>query len=263
MRLKHPSRAGFCACLVASFALAAPAAPEAPAPLRDATWNSTGTLVVGAKSLRYGAEAGILVVHVADPADADPPAGDKPAPEPAAAGMSYVAYFLGARPDPARPVTFLFNGGPGSATLWLHMGAFGPKRVVTADAAHADAAPYRLADNAASLLPESDLVFIDAPGTGFGHLAGTDRHKAFWGVDQDAHAFANFIVEFLSRHGRWNSPKYVFGESYGTTRAGALSYVLATEKLVDLNGLILLSDCLNYDLGPDVPALNPAIDEPY
>jgi carboxypeptidase C (cathepsin A) len=135
--------------------------------------------------------------------------------------------------------------------------------VVTREDTHTPAAPYRLADNESSLLPDSDLVFIDAPGTGFGHLRGTDKEKAFWGVDQDAHAFANFIVEFLSRHGRWNSPKYLFGESYGTTRSAVLAYVLQEEKSVDLNGVILLSQILAFDTSADGPEFNPGIDQPY
>ena len=109
----------------------------------------------------------------------------------------------------------------------------------------------------------SDLVFIDAPGTGFGHLRGADKEKAFYGVDQDAHAFANFIVDFLSRHKRWNSPKYLFGESYGTTRSAALSSILENEKELDLNGIILLSQVLNFDDGADAPQFNPGVDLPY
>jgi len=107
------------------------------------------------------------------------------------------------------------------------------------------------------------LVFIDAPGTGFGHLRGADKEKAFYGVDQDAHAFANFIVEFLSRHNRWNSPKYLFGESYGTTRSAALANILENEKSLDLNGVILLSQILNFDDSPDGPQFNPGMDLPY
>ena len=160
--------------------------------------------------------------------------------------MSYVAYFRGDKEDVHRPITFIYNGGPGSSTVWLHMGAFGPKRVVTADDTHSPAAPYRVIDNEYTLLDASDLVFIDAPGTGFGHLRGADKEKAFYGVDQDAHAFANFIVEFLSRHNRWNSPKYLFGESYGTTRSAALANILENEKSLDLNGVILLSQISEF-----------------
>ena len=138
-------------------------------------------------------------------------------------------------------LTFLFNGGPGSSSVWLHMGAFGPKRVVTADDTHTAAAPYSVVNNEYSLLDVSDLVFVDAPGTGFSRLSGKDKEKAFYGVDQDAFAFSDFIVQFLSKYGRWNSPKYLFGESYGTTRSAVLSNLLETERDVDFNGVILLS----------------------
>ena len=245
-----------------------PEPTESPRYLHDEQSVAQGSVTIAGKALRYQSEAGILVVHVKDPMDDDPPPlrEDKsapPPPQPPEAGMSYVAYFHGDKEDPHRPITFLYNGGPGSSTVWLHMGAFGPKRVVTADDTHSPAAPYRLIDNEYSLLDVSDLVFIDAPGTGFGHLRGADKEKAFYGVDQDAHAFANFIVEFLSRHNRWNSPKYLFGESYGTTRSAALAYVLQSEKLLDLNGIILLSQILNFDTSVDQPQFNPAVDLPY
>jgi carboxypeptidase C (cathepsin A) len=241
---------------------------ESPRFLKDEVKATQGSITIGGRALGYQSEAGVLVVHVKDPMDEDVPPlrEDKsapPPPQPPAAGMSYVAYFRGDKEDPRRPVTFLYNGGPGSSTVWLHMGAFGPKRVVTADDTHSPAAPYRLVDNEYTLLDTSDLVFIDAPGTGFGHLRGTDKEKAFFGVDQDAHAFANFIVEFLSRHNRWNSPKYLFGESYGTTRSAALANILQNEKSLDLNGVILLSQVLNFDDGVDAPQFNPGVDLPY
>lgn len=243
--------------------------PEQVQPLKDQSRITSGSYASAGQRISYQAEAGVMVIHVKDPMDADPPASDKPdkaADQPPEATMSYVAYFRTegkAGPDAQRPITFLFNGGPGSATIWLHMGAFGPKRVVTADDTHTPAAPYRLIDNDSSLLDVSDLVFIDAPGTGFGHLRGKDKEKAFWGVDADAHAFANFIVEFLSRHGRWNSPKYLFGESYGTTRASALAYILSEEKSVDLNGVLFIGQILNFDNNADNPETNPGIDLPY
>jgi carboxypeptidase C (cathepsin A) len=264
--------------------------PAVPRHLKDEVSLTNGTLTVGGKPIGYSAEAGILVVYLKDPMDCDPPAAaddsdslncgsaesaedkgkedkskastGKPRVEPEA-GMSYYAYFLGKESNPSRPITFIYNGGPGSSTIWLHMGAFGPKRVVTLEDSHMPGAPYRLVDNDASLLPESDLVFIDAPSTGFGHLRGTDKEKAFFGVDQDAHAFANFIEQFLSRHGRWNSPKYLFGESYGTTRSAALANVLQQEKDIDLNGVILLSQILSFDNSVDGPDMNPGVDQPY
>ena len=163
----------------------------------------------------------------------------------------------------ARPVTFLFNGGPGSSTVWLHMGAFGPKRVVTADNTHSPAAPYAIVNNDQSLLDASDLIFVDAPGTGFSRISGKDKEKAFYGVDADAHAFAEFITGFLSKYSRWNSPKYLFGESYGTTRSAALINLLETDRHVDFNGVILLSQILNFDLSADGPQFNPGVNLPY
>ena len=249
----------------------AEAGPATLRHLKDEASLTTGTLTIHGKALSYGAEAGILVVYVKDPMDRDPPPPgdkspltvDKPPPVEPEAGMSYYAYFLGKEPNPARPITFIYNGGPGSSTIWLHMGAFGPKRVVTLEDTHMPGAPYRLVDNDTSLLPESDLVFIDAPSTGFGHLRGADKEKAFWGVDQDARAFANFIEQFLSRHGRWNSPKYLFGESYGTVRSAVLASVLQRDKAIDLNGVILLSQILSYDDSADGADFNPSVDQPY
>ncbi len=240
---------------------------ESPRLLHDAHQTTQGSISVEGHAITYQAEAGVMVVHVRDPLDDDPPPPHdehgNPPPPPPEASMSYVAYFRGDKEDPHRPITFLYNGGPGSSTVWLHMGAFGPKRVRTADDTHSAAAPYRVVDNEYSLIDVSDLVFIDAPGTGFGHLRGNEKEKAFFGVDQDAHAFANFIVEFLSRHKRWNSPKYLFGESYGTTRSAVLSSILENEKDVDLNGIILLSQILNFDGSADAPQFNPGVDLPY
>ena len=245
-----------------------PEPTESPRYLKDEKQISSGSVTVAGRATGYQAEAGILVIHVKDPLDDDPPLphedrnGPLP-PQPPEVGMSYVAYFRGDKEDVRRPITFIYNGGPGSSTVWLHMGAFGPKRVVTADDTHSPAAPYRVIDNEYTLLDSSDLVFIDAPGTGFGHLRGADKEKAFYGVDEDAHAFANFIVEFLSRHNRWNSPKYLFGESYGTTRSAALAAILENEKSLDLNGVILLSQILNFDNSVDGPQFNPGMDLPY
>lgn len=244
-----------------------PEPTESPRYLRDEAQTTKGLVTIAGKPLAYQAEAGLLVIHVRDPMDDDPPVRDEknptPPPQVPEASMSYFAYFKGDKEDSHRPITFIYNGGPGSSTVWLHMGAFGPKRVMTADDTHSPAAPYRLIDNEYSLLDASDLVFIDAPSTGFGHLRGTDKEKAFFGVDQDAHAFANFIVEFLSRHNRWNSPKYLFGESYGTTRSALLANILSGEKSIDLNGVILLSQILNFDDSADAPQYNPGIDLPY
>jgi carboxypeptidase C (cathepsin A) len=177
--------------------------------------------------------------------------------------MFYVAYFKKDAKAEDRPVTFFYNGGPGSSTVWLHMGSLGPKHVVTGGDQHLPAAPYKLVDNAYSLLDVSDLVFIDMPGTGFGRLAGKDAEKAFWGVDEDANAFARFIARFITKYNRWNSPKYIFGESYGTTRSAVLANILEKQKNIDLNGVILLSQIFNFTADIDVPSGNPGVDLPY
>jgi carboxypeptidase C (cathepsin A) len=241
--------------------------PDSQRILKDESQVTSGSITVRGARLIYQAEAGLEVVYLKDPKDDDPQTrhddkADQP-PVPQHASMSYVAYFKGDHEDARRPITFLFNGGPGSSTVWLHMGAFGPKRVITADDSHSPAAPYHVTDNEFSLLDASDLVFVDAPGTGFGHLRGADKEKAFYGVDQDAHAFANFIVGFLSRHARWNSAKYLFGESYGTTRAALLAYILQSEKSLDFNGVILLSQILSFDNSADGPQFNPGVNQPY
>ena len=228
--------------------------------------STDGTVTAGGHVIDYTAIAGTAVIEPPGYDDVpqdhkDEDGADKPAPTEAT--MSFVAYLRkNTRPE-ARPITFLYNGGPGSSTIWLHMGAFGPRRVVTADDTHTPAAPYLLVNNDQSLLDASDLVFVDAPGTGFGRLAGKDKEKAFWGVDQDAHAFGLFIQQFLTKYGRWNSPKYLFGESYGTTRSAVLSNMLEQDWSIDLNGVILLSQIMAFDASPDGPEGNPGVDLPY
>lgn len=231
---------------------------------------SGGTVTVGGQKIDYTAEAGTVVVHQADWDDTDwretAAAGkgkDEAKDAPAEASMFYTAYFKKGAPSADRPITFLFNGGPGSATVWLHMGAFGPRRVITANDSHTPPAPYNLVDNAYSLLDASDLVFIDAPGAGWSRIAGKDKEKAFWGVDQDVHAFREFIKAFLSDHGRWNSPKFLLGESYGTPRASALVNALQSDDSIDFNGVVLLSAILNFDLSADGPQNNPGVDNAY
>ncbi len=248
---------------VAPIARAAGAWHIKPAPsyFHSTAVASNGTVTVGQERIAYRAVAGTLVVHAqgwnkySDETDKGNPTAE--------ASMFYVAYFKRGTPPAHRPITFLFNGGPGSSTVWLQMGAFGPLRVVTADHSQTPPAPYRTVNNAYSLLDASDLVFIYAPGTGYGRIAGEGAKKAFYGVDQDIHAFAAFISEFLTRYGRWNSPKYLLGESYGTTRAAGLALPLETHDYIDLNGIILLSCYLNADLMPERPKLNPGIEEPY
>ena len=242
-------------------------------PFKPEAVTSTGTVTIGGQAIAYQAVAGTFIVHPKDWDDVprDPKAekgspgaaeeGDDARNPTAEASMFYVAYFKNGAA--ARPVTFVYNGGPGSASFWLHMGAFGPRRIVTSTDGHTPAAPYSLINNGSSLLDVTDLVFIDAPGTGFSRIAGKDKEKAFYGVDQDAYAFSEFISQFLSKYGRWNSPKYLFGESYGTPRSAVLINQLESERSIDFNGVILLSQILNFDLSPDRPTGNPGIDLPY
>lgn len=226
--------------------------------------ETEGSVTVEGKRVDYQAVAGTLVLHGSGDKEHEP-----------TVSMFYTAYFKKGAPAGQRPITFIYNGGPGSATVWLHMGAFGPKRVVTNDDSHTPAAPYGLVNNDYSLLDASDLVFIDAPGAGFSRLIADDqdkdkrdeqmkdRKKAIYGVDGDGHAFAQFITQFLSRYGRWNSPKYLFGESYGTTRSAVVANILENEDSVDLNGVVLLSQILSFDTSIDGPEFNPGIDLPY
>ena len=254
-----------CACLLSPALAADPSGKTDTTPdFKPTAVTSEGSVTVDGKRIAYRAVAGTLIVHAKgwdDAAAAGAKDGKHENPS-AVASMFYTAYFKKGARAADRPITFLFNGGPGSSTVWLRMGAFGPVRVLTNGVKHVPAAPYSVVNNQYSLLDVSDLVFIDAPGTGFSRIAGKDKVKAFYGVDQDIHAFAVFIREFLSKYGRWNSPKYVFGESYGTMRGAGLAYALQKEN-IDLNGVILLSDILNWDLVPDDPKLNPGIDEPY
>jgi carboxypeptidase C (cathepsin A) len=250
-------------------AAAKPAHETAPPIQPDST--TEGSVTVEGKAIAYRAVAGILTIGSSDAQDAQlgldgkylPGYGDdlpaKPDEQPATARMFYVAYFM-KDAGKNRPITFLYNGGPGSPTMYLHMGAFGPVRVVTPDVQHQEGAPYSLVANQYSLLDASDLVFIDAPGTGFSRVLGKDAMKAFYGTDEDGHAFDRFIRRFLTKYDRWNSPKFIFGESYGTTRSAVLSRML---QGVDLNGIILLSQILSFDDSADGPEGNPGTDNPY
>ncbi len=184
------------------------------------------------KPLHYTATAGTLLIRNEE----DKPYGS----------IFYAAYTEDGADAKTRPVTFLYNGGPGSATLWLHMGSVGPMRVITASPAATGSGPYQVVPNQYTLLDQSDLVFLDAPLTGYSRAVGKAAPKDFAGVDQDLHAFARAIERYLTVNKRWNSPKFLFGESYGTTRSAGLSSVLM-EDGVALNGITLLSSVLNYN----------------
>lgn len=159
-----------------------------------------------------------------------------------------------------RPVTFVYNGGPGSSSIWLHFGLVGPRLVdLPSDATDPGAPPYRLKDNPWTILRATDLVFVDPVGTGFSHALGEKKDEDFWGYDQDADSVAEFIRTYITIHGRWNSPKYLLGESYGGVRTAMLVPRLQQDLSIGLSGLILVSPALNlgtlpFDIsGNDLP----------
>jgi len=174
------------------------------------------------------------------------------------AEMFYVAYTLDGPDAAKRPLTFAFNGGPGSASIWLHMGALGPKRVVLQADGFMPPAPYRMEDNPYTLLDKSDLVLIDAIGTGFSRAGDTELFKKFWGVKGDIEAFSEFIRLYISRNERWSSPLFILGESYGTTRAAGIAGYLA-DRGISFNGITLLSSVLNFETLEDTNTN----DQPY
>ena len=189
-------------------------------------------LTLGGRAIAYTARAGTVTLY-----------SDK---NEATARVFYTAFTADGQNPLTRPVTFLYNGGPGSSTMWLRMGSFGPVRVMAANARSSGPAPYRIVDNPYSLLDKTDLVFIDMPDSGFGRIVG-GREKDFFGLDQDVAAFGQFVQTYLSQNGRWNSPKFLFGESYGTARSAALADYLLQQG-VALNGVVLQSSVLNWRL---------------
>ena len=176
-------------------------------------------------------------------------------------GMFFVAYSKdGVGDSNTRPLSFIFNGGPGSATVWLHMGAFGPKKVRLNPDGTNPPPPYAYEDNQSTLLDQTDLVFLDPVGTGFSRAARPELGPKFWGLDEDIRAVGEFVRLYLTRYDRWGSPKFVAGESYGTTRAAHLSGYLA-DRGIALNGVVLISTVLNFgasamDAGNDLGFIN-------
>ncbi|MBC5810741.1 MAG: peptidase S10 [Candidatus Eremiobacteraeota bacterium] len=236
-------RTTFAAALLAGAALALLGATPGPrpsasphhgaaTPVPDAV--SHASVNVGGGTVRYTARAGTISL--------------KNAKEQLSARIFYVAYTKDGADANRRPVTFFYNGGPGSSTIWLHMASFAPVRVATDNATVTAGPPYRLLPNAYSLIDKSDLIFVDAPNTGYSRVVGAGEPKDFMGVDQDARAFQQFIVRYLSANARWNSPKFLFGESYGTTRDCVLVNMLQGAG-VQMNGVVLLSSVLNFGLG--------------
>ncbi|KQN04431.1 peptidase S10 [Sphingobium sp. Leaf26] len=206
------------------------AASWASAPVEEVTQSSKGTARVDGKSIPYTQTAGTLTIRDAQ---------GKPV-----ASMFYTAYTAAGR---NRPVTFLYNGGPGSSSLWLRMGSFAPEHVRTGNPEAVRPAPFDVGPNNDSLIGSTDMVFLDTIGSGYSRILGDAKPSDFYSVDGDVDAFAKAIIRYTTKNGRWASPKYIFGESYGTTRSGALAYQLEDRGLT-LNGVVLLSSIMNYGI---------------
>ena len=187
---------------------------------------------VAGKPLRYTATAGRLPI--------------KDAEGKIEAEMFFAAYTLDGADPSTRPVTFAFNGGPGAASIWLHMGALGPRKVVLEPEGGLPQSPYRLEDNPNTPLDKTDLVLVDAIGTGYSRPADQNAARKFWNMSGDIAAFGEFIRVYISRYERWSSPLYLFGESYGTTRSAGLAGYL-NDRGINFNGIVLLSTVLNFE----------------
>jgi carboxypeptidase C (cathepsin A) len=220
-------------------------APEPPAPKEESSVTDH-TIKIAGQTIAYKATASTTLIK-----------DDKGEPT---ASIFSIAYTRSDVKDLSqRPVSFVYNGGPGSSSIWLHMGAFGPRRVLTTNAGPTPPPPFKMVDNAECLLDETDLVFIDPVGTGFSRAVGKAKDKDFWGVDQDVKSLAQFVAAYVGRNGRWNSPKFLIGESYGTFRSAALGNYLQEHSGMYFNGIVLISSVL--DLG--TISFNPGDDMPY
>ena len=222
-------------------------------PLKDELVATEHRLKLGKRTLDYTVTCGTLVLRE-DEHDKD---GQRSADKPRAA-LFFIAYTLKDLGDKPRPLTFSFNGGPGSSSVWLHLGILGPRRVATDEMGNAPPPPYGLVDNEHTLLTESDLVFIDPIGTGHSRMAEGEKVAEFHEYQRDLDAVGEFIRLYLTRFGRWDSPKYLIGESYGTTRAAGLSHHLQDRHDVFLNGVMLVSlaidlQTLEFDHGNELP----------
>ncbi|MFI5181254.1 MAG: S10 family peptidase [Thermoanaerobaculia bacterium] len=214
-------------------------AEKGEAPKAEASVTSHA-VTIGGSPVAYTATAGTLIVR-----------NEKDEPWASMGFVSYVKKDLG---DPGkRPVTFAYNGGPGSSSVWLHMGVLGPKRIVVSDSSPTPPPPYRLVDNTFSVLDRTDLVLIDPVGTGLSRAAGDAKEKDFWGVDPDIDSVSRFIRQWVTENGRWNSPKYLLGESYGTTRSAGVVDALQTRYGMSFNGVILVSVALDLEAIFSVP----------
>ena len=241
LRLLAAARPALALICVAALAATAQARAEdgdgasatAKPPVPPGRWETSHSIDVAGEKVEYDA---VVTGIQLDNDDGAP-----------AAHLWYTAYFRtnGATPQ-QRPLVFSYNGGPGSASFWLHMGIMGPRRVVTPDVGPQGAPPYPLEDNAWTLLDIADIVMVDPVGTGFSHTLGETPGSDYWGIDEDAKSLAQFIRRFLSAHDRWNSPRYLLGESYGTTRSAVLAGHLQRAN-IDLNGIVLVSSVLQFN----------------
>src|SRR5689334_16570057 len=216
--------------------------------ISDATENAAvtqHTVTIGGAEISYTARAGHLVTT--DLFSARP-----------TAKIFYVAFTANVADPSSRPVTFFYNGGPGSSSVFLLLGSFGPRRIRTNMPFFTPPAPYVLEDNPDSLLDHSDLVFINPVGTGYSAAIAPNKNQDFWGVDQDARSIKQFVKRYLTAFNRWNSPKFLFGESYGTPRTCVLTWLLH-EDGVDLNGIVLQSSVLDYSRLGDAVGLLPTL----
>src|ERR1700739_4633206 len=203
-------------------------------------------LTVGGKSFDYTATAGTLIIRDDE---------DRPS-----ASIGYVAYVRHETQGGVRPLMFAFNGGPGSSSLWLHMGVLGPKRVLVSDPGPTPNAPYRTVENQYGLLDKSDLVMIDPVGTGISRAVCNHKDDEFFGVAPDIDSLSRFIAQYVSDNNRWTSPKYLLAESYGTTRGAAIVNYLRTRRSLEFNGLILVSVATDIEA---IFAELPGNDRPY
>ena len=217
------------------YSAAAGAALSAPA---ENIATTSHTLALGGATIAYSASAGHLNAR-------DPRSGA------AEASMFYVAYTVPGAGAATRPLVFFYNGGPGSATVWLHLGSYAPRRVVTHDPALAIPQPFQLVDNAESLIDVADLVFVDAVGTGYSEAIAPLTNQSFWGVDRDAAAMRDFIARYVAANQRAASPTFLFGESYGTTRSAVLAELMLAAGM-RLDGVVLQSSVLDYNSNCDV-----------
>jgi carboxypeptidase C (cathepsin A) len=205
---------------------------EVAGPAEEKVSQTSHGVRIDGREIKYTATAGTLPIRLDDGK--------------LAARMFFVAYTKDGENPRSRPLAFLYNGGPGSASIWLHMGSFAPRKVQMADEGFQPAPPYRLVDNEHSLLDTTDLVFVDAISTGFSRtVAGVDP-KQFHGVSGDIRAFGEFIRGYLASYDRWPSPKFLIGESYGTIRSAGLAQELQSRHGIELNGVVLLSALLSY-----------------